>query len=166
MNVTINVNNSWDNNTKEEAIIELGCFCVPNYATRFGDFVSPQQDWQIKRLTLLGIPAPVGDNDLMIEVWLHTEKQDNLTDHGIPDAMCQALGAQQKSLDGELYYQEYAPSVIPLSVLKDVKEGDSLTFTAPSGAKVRITFSQEGRRYSEFGDFAKCVYKAIHGIHG
>lgn len=165
VNVTINVNNSW-NNAAEESVVELSCFCIPNYATYFGDFVSCQQDWQKRRLQLLGIPAPAGDDDLMIQVWLHDKEHDNLTDHGIPDAMCKKLGAQHKELDGELYYQEYAPSVIPLSVLKDVKEGDTLTFTAPSGAKVRITFSQEGRRYSEFGDFAKCVYKAIHGIHG
>ena len=167
-NITINVRNNWDTvaNNNTEEVLELQCFCVPNYATRFGDFVPCQQDWQVKRISLLGIPAPAGEDDLMIQVWFHTEKYDNLTDHGIPDAMCKLLGATPKELDGVQFYKEYAPSVLPLSVIKDVKEGDTLTFTSLSGAKVKIKFAQGGRRYSQFGDFAECVKKAIHGIHG
>jgi hypothetical protein len=136
---------------------------VPNQAAYWLDLPDFAQRWAKQRLELLGIPVleEGDDNPALIQVWLHTEKYDNLTDHGIPDAMCKILGAIPKELDGWSYYKEYAPSYIPLWVLKGIHEGDTREFTAPSGAKVRITFSQKGKRYSQYGVFQDCVLKAL-----
>jgi hypothetical protein len=163
-NVTINVNNDWDTtNVTEAAVVELKCFCVPNQASYWKDLPEYAQRWFKSRLELLGIPVLDGedDNPALIQVWVHTDVYDNLTDHGIPDAMCKILGAIPKELEGFEYYKEYAPGYIPLWVLKGIHEGDTREFTAPSGAKVRITFSQEGKRYSQYGDFQDCVLKAL-----
>ena len=82
----------------------------------------------------------------MISVWLHQDAiADNVTDHGYTNEMCDVLRITN-------YYDQFAPSALPYDIIKNVKEGDILTFKK-NDVTINIKFEQLPYRYGRFGKF-------------
>ena len=132
--------------------LNFKCFIVPNQGIRFNlipfDFLKDEAKTRCKQI---GIDIPETDN--MIPVWIHSEFEDNCTDHGYSDEEIIGLGLEDPKHD------ICAPNYLPYSVLKDVKEGDVKTFKAPNGTLVHIKFEQLPYRYGRFGTFENILEK-------
>ena len=148
------------NNTTSTNTIDLVCFIIPNCPHAMGEIDSDLgflRAGRIERCNYLGIPIRNIDDELLIEVWIagldknvSEEGNDNLSAHGFGEYYAEKLGITSRHEDGR---KRTAPSYIPYEVLKDVKEGDVKTFTAPNGCNVRMHFEQLPYRYRRFGTF-------------
>ena len=124
--------------------VNMGMFIIPNSGMNL-KYAWDQE--QVKRLNRnLGIP--VHEDDDLFQVWIHGCGRDNLTDHGIPKDVRKILG-----IEGDEMWNICAPDLVPFSAFENVKEGDTVTFTAPSGAKVHVKCEQLPYRYRNFGKF-------------
>lgn len=132
--------------------LNFSCFIVPNQGIRFDlislDFIKDELKTRCKQI---GIDIPETDN--MIPVWIHSEFENNCTDHGYSDEEINGLGLENQK------HCLYAPDHLPYSVLEDVQEGDVKTFKAPNGTLVHIKFEQLPYRYGRFGTFENILEK-------
>ena len=132
--------------------IRLDAFIVPNGSYSLLP-TNPCFKSDMERIQEIGIKPEVGEE--LIEVWIlsrdrHEEGKDsNLTDHGWFE-----LGPQANA-----FSTEYAPASLPYSVLKDVKEGDSIDLVSKSGQKINLRFNQADYRYRMYGKFEEVTEK-------
>lgn len=140
--------------------LELTAFIVPNSVCNFAGYNGHPWGRYIKEY-LGHIGISVEANDPLLEIWVTSEGHDNNTDHGYGDEQLEALGlpldADGTGMAHDAVGIIHAPDHIPYRVVKDVKEGDVKTFTAPNGCEVRITFAQLPYRYRSFGRFEEVV---------
>lgn len=114
-------------------------FIVPNQAINgkreSAEFMQRWITLNGKSFSPLGIE--LSEDETYIQVWVGNEENDNWT------------------CDGENHF----PSYLPLSILKDVKEGETINLKW-NGEDVRLRASQLEYRYRKFGKFED-VLKSI-----
>lgn len=147
------ISKSVRNEAESTPVTNCTCFIIPNGADRFKACYS-RDDYEVQ-LKTLGISKP-DDEEPMFQTWFFSDANDNHTCHGWGEELCARFGIGYDPKHPT--YMEYdAPSRMPYSVLKDVKEGDVKEFTAPSGAKIRVKFEQLPWRYGRHGRFEEVV---------
>ena len=140
-----------------EKIIKGIIFMVPNYIHRKREFYSSER---INRsLEKFGMKAD--DNEPLVETWAFNEVCDNFSRHGFdyPEMFGEEIPLKDlKPEDEEGEFPEY----IPYSVLKDLKENDTLTLiNKENGVIFKLTISQTTTRYRDHGTFEEVLDKVM-----
>ena len=138
-------------NTSASTTLNVACFIIPNGLSTFGGmyFGDSFKD-QCRKM---GISEEyLSDDNLTFECWFTGEGEDNLSAHGWGERICGLLGLPYDPKH-PTYDSLSAPARFPVALVKDLKEGDMLTFTAPTGVKINVTFEQMGHRYQRHGRF-------------
>lgn len=94
-------------------------------------------------------------DDTFVQVWIHADGSDNLTDHGLDDEMIDELWP-----NGERAAC-YAPGYLPISLFEGKKEGDTVTFTTTAGVKLDVKLEQLPYRYGHFGTFENVLSRLV-----
>ena len=94
-------------------------------------------------------------NDTFVQVWIHADGSDNLTDHGLDDEMIDELwpNGEQAAC--------YAPGYLPISLFEGKKEGDTVTLTTTAEVKLDVKLEQLPYRYGHFGTFEEVLGRLI-----
>lgn len=134
------------------------CFIVPNACGTAKDFFMESQKKMAREFFELNGKEFTEDMKL-IQVWLHNKKCDNMVDH--------YFKVPGTELSGQCF------GYIPVSFLKDIKEGDVKELVIPghtydkdgnyscAGFKMKIKFQQHGYRYQRFGNFEEVVASLV-----
>ena len=149
-------------------VLNMKCFIIPRGAMSYKkmeenvsrDYREMIQADTTEQLSVLGIEHD--KDDFFIPTWFHCEGHTNLTDHGYGPVLCEFLGIEWDPQRPTLMKRD-APHLMPYQVLKDVKEGDTKTFTTRNGKTVKITFQQKGYRYDHRGTFDEIVKDLVKG---
>lgn len=131
-----------------EKEINLSMFIVPNQGCRLDQLIIHDEE---RNLSSFGVPFK--PNSKCLQVWIHGEGEDNLTDHGLGDRICDLLGIPN-DLKERMYLR--APGMFPVEELEKVQEGDTLTYNV-NGCTVNIKCEQLPYRYGRFGRFEEVV---------
>ena len=129
--------------------ININMFVVPNQGCRLDQILFHEDEEG--RLERFGVPFHA--NSKCLQVWCHCDEEDNLTDHGLTDSICDALGIPE----GRERFYVYAPNMFPVAELEKVNEGGTLTYTTKNGCVVNIKCEQLPYRYGRFGKFEEVV---------
>lgn len=127
----------------------LEFFIIPNSASEFSAIPDHAKPWYTEPVADFGIELK--DDDKMVEIWITGEGEDNISAHGWPDHLRDALGIPEK---------RHYLRTLPAWVLKELREGDYLTLTAKNGNTIHLTAAQEKYRYRRFGSFEE-VYNMV-----
>lgn len=92
----------------------------------------------------------------MIQVWAGNEICDNFSDHMVKFA--KMIGENEAI---EVARENRFPSHLPYSVVKDLKEGDTLTLRHKNGVVFNLKVSQTTTRYARFGNFEDVLEKLV-----
>jgi hypothetical protein len=106
-------------------IIEGDAFIVPNKPTYADGLLTENEKDQLK----------LQDNDMMVEIWTTSKESDNWNRHGHPRLK-----------------ENKFPGYLPYRLLKDKKEGDTLTLSM-HGKSFVLRLVQSQYRYSPYGKF-------------
>lgn len=98
-------------------------------------------------------------DDIFVQVWIHCEGSDNLTDHGFDDDQIKELFPS----NGQRIVNDcvFAPGFIPIRLLTGKKEGDTITLTTVDGVDWEIKLEQLDYRYGHFGRFEEVLDNLI-----
>lgn len=128
-------------------------FIIPNSPERVNkkeDLDDFEQKWingienTLKAVGINSIDSP------LIQVWAANDECDNFECH-YWDYFKMIPQEKPKSF----------PRYLPYSVLKDLKEGDTLTLNHESGVTIKLTASQLKARYRNFGAFETVLNKLV-----
>ena len=133
-------------------------FIIPNTAVKESDFFEKErydkfldaQNQVLSQFEDLRAEQP------MIQVWAFNKACDNFSCHH--GTFAEMLGSEE---------DEYRfPTYLPFSVLKDLKEGETITLKMKNGVEFRLVASQTTTRYRDFGTFEEvltrlCPYEMI-----
>ena len=152
---------------KSQTIKNAKLFIIPNCAMHKellllregevpGDTLWAQQS--AKDCEELGTKFDI-DNDAMVQIWITDEAHDNLTAHMGDDVRKELYG---KTYD-EYKYNKCVPGYCPARLLGGKKEGDTVTFTFPTGVTVECELCQLGYRYRRWGRFEDAFNHVVPG---
>ncbi len=101
-------------------------------------------------------------DDIFVQVWIHCDGSDNLTDHGLSDRQIKELfpSSGQRIVD-DPDGCVFAPGFLPVRLLLNKKEGDTITLTTVDGADWEIKLNQLDYRYGHFGRFEEVLETLI-----
>lgn len=152
--------------------INVGAFVVPNPARTVESFKDNGSKSTYEYLTSMAElnNIQLTSDDKIVQLWLHSKELDcdNINDHG--------FGTHLE--DGEeLFVKAYKIQWVPIKLLENVKEGDTVSFISPADGyydrkafklnksecrgpiilKVSMICQQKGYRYVSFGNFEEVV---------
>ena len=143
--------------TNTNTTVNLTVFVIPNHSSTFKEIHCTDKNYCLSQCTVLGVPCSNDPNEKWIQVWISgdiNEENDNFSAHGYS-------GHYRKDLDVDWVKkptaEASAPHRLPLSFLKNAKEGEVRALEAWNGAKVLLKFEQRGHRYERFGNFEDVV---------
>lgn len=140
-------------------------FIIPNSAGRVTEFISKERAIREAQSICSSVGKDFDENDPLVQVWICSDDLDteNLCRHGAT-----------VEIEGEDYFLEY-PEIseyIPLSIIKDLKEGETATFGYTNIATINnndknikvdlmlnVKANQLDYRYSRFGTFESVLSK-------
>ena len=91
----------------------------------------------------------------MIQVWATNNECDNFTDHLAGYARMIGIPLEDRR-------KNKFPTHLPYSLLKDLKEGDTLKLQRKDGVKFELEISQLTTRYPYYGSFEEVLEKLVH----
>ena len=148
--------------------INAGAFIIPNPVGKINGFIfESDKNFQKELLNINGFS--VDEEEKCVQLWVHNKEElgsDNLNDHGFT-----------MEIDGEEYlFMYFDLNHIPVSMLENVQEGDSIQILIPFRREVRvrrdgeweeidmkvvfdttIKFEQLPYRYGRFGRFEEVL---------
>ena len=134
----------------ENKTIKGRIFIIPN--SPFKKSVEGDESWQrlVENLAprLKNFGLKVEDNEPMVQVWAANEECDNFSNH---------YSHYAKMLGEEEVYNKRFPSYLPYSIIKDLKEGETLTLRREDGLVIELVADQLNTRYRRFGKFEECL---------
>ena len=94
-------------------------------------------------------------DDVFVQVWIHCEGSDNLSDHGFSEEQIKELfpNGDCRAVNDRVF----APGFLPVRLLVNKNEGDTITLTTVDGVDWKIRLDQRGYRYGHFGRFEKVL---------
>jgi len=99
--------------------------------------------------------------DRLVQVWIHCNEQDNLSDHGFNEDQYEELfpksGNALEEAEDIWRYPRLAPDHLPVRLFEGKKEGDTITLTSCDGVAWEIKLEQLPFRYGHRGPFEKCL---------
>ena len=132
--------------------VKINAFIIPNASFEFkSEEMSGPETIVTRAKRLMNVDIKEGDQ--LVDMWFtpkeKTEAGDNLSCH----YWCfQSLLGIEEQEDRDLL--GYFPEYLPKRLFEGVVEGDTRTFDCPEyGAKIEVTFHQQGYRYARFGNF-------------
>ena len=152
-------------------IVEGAMFIIPNHPATQNEigWYNPSQWEQWKdnikpSLNNLGLDI----EETMIGIWTTNEAVDNFHCHfdTFSDKYLDVKSAREnlEKVDFWEYRKNNVfPEYFPVSLLKDLEEGDTLVLTTNGGIQFRLKISQIGYRYERFGRFEQ-VLKSICNV--
>lgn len=143
-------------------------FIIPNAPTGKSDDMK-DEDWNLIRESLDRILFPYGleaSEEANVEVWAFSPEVDNWSDHW--SDFYEWLGGENVSIESPLSEEECKarwrraisnsfPKYLPVEILRNLKEGDTLTLYRFDGLKVNLKIAQLDGRYRQFGTFEKVL---------
>lgn len=163
-----------------KTITNASMFIVPNglvsKANAIDSHFLSNEEWFKKDLCMSGTAKDLASRwniqltpeDRLVQVWIHSDGCDNLTDHGFDEEQYEELfpkSAQATLVKGESgenwRYPRLAPNYLPIRLFKDKKEGDTITLTSCDGVEWEIKLEQLPYRYGHRGPFEKCLRSLI-----
>lgn len=116
-----------------------------------------------KELAPFGIKTTL--DDTFVQVWIHCEGSDNLTDHGFDEDQIKELFPSKdlhELIEQDRHYSySSAPGFLPIHLFEGKKEGDSITLTTEDGVEWSIKLEQLPYRYGHFGRFEDVLARLI-----
>ena len=156
-----------------KTITNASMFIVPNglvsKANTIGSHFLSNEEWFEKDLCMKGTAKDLMDrwniqltpDDRLVQVWIHCEEQDNLSDHGFNEDQYEELFPKSgKALDESVdiwRYPRFAPCHLPIRLFAGKKEGDTIVLTSCDGVEWEIKLEQLPYRYGHRGPFEKCL---------
>lgn len=156
-----------------KSITNASMFIVPNglvsKANYVGSHFMTDEEWFKKDLCMKGSTKDLKDRwniqltpqDRLVQVWIHCEEQDNLTDHGFNEEQYEELfpksGYALEEYTDTWRYPRLAPCHLPIRLFAGKKEGDSIVLTSCDGVEWEIKLEQLPYRYGHRGPFEKCL---------
>lgn len=167
----------------------LGVFCIANSADSFNEriarggsneWVEMQKAWFMEhwnmciRLGFIDRSMKFDPDQKFVRVWVHGQPGDewmdrceqlakrgdfNLSDHGISDKFRDELGLYQREGTHHNPFLYYLPEFVALAY----HEGDT-KISVVNGVELHFTFSQKGRRGSQWGDWDENVRIALKKV--
>ena len=156
-----------------KTITNASMFIVPNglvsKANTIGSHFLSNEEWFKKDLCMQGTAKDLADRwhillspkDRLVQVWIHCEEQDNLSDHGFDEEQYEELFPKSgKALEESVdiwRYPRLAPDRLPIRLFEGKKEGDTITLTSCDGVDWEIKLEQLPFRYGHRGPFERCL---------
>jgi len=126
-------------------IVKGDVFVIPNLAFRLCDDIAESTRDDI-RTSLANVGIEVSDTEELVQVWYRSAECDNWA--------CHPWKAFPK-----FFGSHGIPERLPLGLLKEVKEGDTLEMQWVGGPTIVITAAQLEGRYARFGRFEEVLEK-------
>ena len=127
-------------------------FIIPNRAEKVANY-APRVRQRVERLARLN-KMDLAPDDQVVEVWITNKDTDNLVDHGI----------HVHSLTSDDEWIRPTCGLLPLKLIKSVKEGESVDILMPCIRNklliCRLTAAQRKYRYKNFGSFEDALLVA------
>lgn len=145
-----NTNNTNNSSTNNNSTISFEAFIVPNNLVKWETMPNYLKERLAADLRRFGIEPDEGE---YAQVWILSESLglENATDHGLDREVCETLGLDYAKRG------YYAPGYLPVSLIRGLKEGDSVTTTSENGTNIVIKFEQKPYRYGRFGRFEEVL---------
>lgn len=156
-----------------KTITNASMFIVPNSlvskANMLASHFLSNEEWFEKDLCMKGTAKDLKDrwniqltpDDRLVQVWIHCEEQDNLSDYGFNDEQYEELfpksGNALEESEDSWRYPRLAPCHLPIRLFEGKKEGDTITLTSCDGVEWEIKLEQLPYRYGHRGPFEKCL---------
>ena len=134
-------------------------FIIPNEASEYRSFMPCAKESVREKLEYLGIKEPK-ENEKLVQVWFTGSGEDNWNH---PGALCRLAGIKEPELDDkDRWLKAYITSYLPESLLKDLKEGDTITIDYNNfNCTLVLTAKQLGYRYSDMGKFEDALKQVL-----
>ena len=126
---------------------EADFFIIPNNGVRGSEMIGNSFRALEKSWAQFGVKVDI--DDMFIQTWFTTEDHDTISDHGLPDEM---IGLPCEEIRGGFHQARWAHHV-PVELVKELKEGESITLTSDKEVSIKITAAQKKYRYKGFGSF-------------
>lgn len=150
--------------------LDLSFFIVPNSIESVGwvttSDVGGTHLWDrdlselIRQDKFIGNVHSVQRGEPCVQVWIHCPAEgtkSNWTDHGIPEEYQDVFGWSEKDADEDWKVRAYAPRSLPMSFLKNFKEGTTIDLKISDDLVVTLTAEQLPYRYGRFGRFEEVL---------
>ena len=129
--------------------------------------------WAEKAQSLLNnFDGDITVKEPMIQVWAGNDDCDNFACHQMdyaemigvvnPGFSYDEMNEEvRKEMRNKIYNNSF-PTHLPYTILKDLKEGDTLTLNRKDGVEIILEVSQETTRYARFGKFEEVLENLVH----
>lgn len=147
--------------------INAKLFIIPNHPytkQELGWFdMKDWENWANRTQSLLdNFEGNLTVEEPMIQVWATNNECDNFTDHmwQYAEMIGILLSQEESEEDYKKIREERFPSHLPYSLLKGLKEGETLTLRRKDGVEFEFELSQMTTRYA-FGNFEEVLEKLV-----